>query len=58
MLSVILINERRDTIMKTQAYVINVFKNKILTKGDYTKRWIELINMLERRKGANLTSNS
>ena len=31
----------------------SVFKNGILTKEAYTNIWIELISVLERRKGVN-----
>ena len=31
----------------------SVFKNGILTKEEYTKIWIELISVLERRKSVN-----
>ena len=31
----------------------SVFKNGILTKEDYTKIWIELISVLERKKSVN-----
>ena len=31
----------------------SVFKNEILTKEDYTKIWIELITVLERKKSVN-----
>ena len=35
----------------------SVFKNEILTKEDYTKIWIELITVLERRKSVNFSPN-
>ena len=35
----------------------SVFKNKTLTKEDYTRIWIELISTLERRKSVNFSSN-
>ena len=31
----------------------SVFKNGTLTKEDYTKIWIELISVLERKKSVN-----
>ena len=39
--------ERND--MKNESCT-SVFKNEILTKEDYTKIWIELISVLERKK--------
>ncbi len=33
----------------------SVFKNEILTKEEYTKIWIELISVLERRKSVNFS---
>ena len=35
----------------------SVFKNKTLTKEDYTKIWIELISVLERKKSVNFSPN-
>ena len=35
----------------------SVFRNGILTKGDYTNIWIELISTLERRKSVNFSPN-
>lgn len=35
----------------------SVFKSEILTKEDYTKIWIELITVLERRKSVNFSPN-
>lgn len=44
---------RKETIMKEQTHVTSVFKNKTLTKEDYTRKWIELISALERNKSVN-----
>ena len=44
---------RKETIMEKQSHVISVFKKKELTKEDYTKIWIELISVLERKKSVN-----
>ncbi len=46
--------ERND--MKNEVCT-SVFKNKILTKEDYTKIWIELITVLERKKCVNFSSS-
>lgn len=46
--------ERND--MKNEICT-SVFKNKILTKEDYTNIWIELISMLERRKSVIFSPN-
>ena len=35
----------------------SVFKNKTLTKEDYTRIWIELISALERNKSVNFSPN-
>ena len=35
----------------------SVFKNKTLTKEDYTNIWVELISTLERRKSVNFSPN-
>ena len=48
---------RKETIMKEQTHVTSVFKNKTLTKEDYTRIWIELISTLERRKSVNFSPN-
>ena len=42
--------ERND--MKNEICT-SVFKNEILTKEEYTKIWIELISVLERKKSVN-----
>ncbi len=44
--------ERND--MKNEICT-SVFKNEILTKEDYTKKWIELITALERKKSVNFS---
>ena len=44
---------RKETNMEKQSHVISVFKKKELTKEDYTKIWIELISVLERKKSVN-----
>ena len=41
--------------MKEQTHVTSVFKNKTLTKEDYTRTWIELISALERNKSVNFS---
>ena len=46
---------RKETIMKEQTHVTSVFKNKTLTKEDYTRIWIELISALERNKSVNFS---
>ena len=35
----------------------SVFKNKTLTKEDYTQIWVELITALENRKSVNFFSS-
>ena len=47
--------DRKETIMKEQTHVTSVFKNKTLTKEDYTRIWIELISALERNKSVNFS---
>lgn len=36
--------------MKETAHVNSIFKQNELTKEDYTRKWIELIAILERNK--------
>ena len=36
----------------------SIFKNETLTKEDYTRVWIELIRVLERRKSVNFSPKS
>ena len=60
---IVLQNEGRNDMAKEKAELgdkkneicISVFKNEILTKEDYTNRWIELITVLERKKCVNLS---
>ena len=46
---------RKETIMEKQSHIISVFKEKELTKEDYTRIWIELISALERNKSVNFS---
>jgi len=58
-------NEGRNAMAKEKAErndmknenCTSVFKNGTLTKEDYTKVWIELITVLERRKSVNFSPN-
>lgn len=47
--------EKAELGDKKNEICISVFKNEILTKEDYTNRWIELITVLERKKCVNLS---
>ena len=47
-------NENHD---KQNENCTSVFKNKTLTKEDYTRIWIELISTLEHRKSVNFSPN-
>ncbi len=43
--------------MEEQTHVTSVFKNKTLTKEDYTRVWIELISTLEHGKSVNFSAS-
>ena len=47
--------EKGENHDKQNENCTRVFKNGILTKEDYTNKWIELISTLERRKSVNFS---
>jgi hypothetical protein len=49
--------EKSENHDKQNENCTSVFKNGILTKEDYTKIWIELISVLERKKCVNFSPN-
>ena len=49
--------EKGENHDKQNENYTSVFKNGILTKEEYTKKWIELISVLERRKSVNFSPN-
>lgn len=49
--------ENREKNDSKNELCTSVFRNGILTKGDYTNIWIELITVLERKKCVNFPLN-
>ena len=47
--------EKSENLDKQNENCTSVFKNKTLTKEDYTNVWIELITVSERRKSVNVS---
>ena len=41
---------RRNEIMEQQSYIKSIFKNGEFTREEYTRKWIELITLLEEGK--------
>ena len=41
--------------MENEGYVKSIFKDQVLTKEEYTRKWIELIRVLESQKSKNGT---
>ena len=47
--------EKGENHDKQNENCTSVFKNKTLTKEDYTRIWVELISALERNKSVNFS---
>ena len=50
--------EKSENHDKQNEFCTSVFKNRILTKEDYTNIWIKLISVLERNKSVNFSPKS